>query len=189
MKCIVFIEQDPILHPEHESTFNTLAFWREGHNAQRQRVVTPRVLMFDLKDNWRDKFIQKSNDLPNPKAVTGSPAPTDASQHSLDKIEKEVSWDGKVQRIILAGDSSDSEDSKQNSYDYGHWGDYAKWRLHNTEKCAFRIPNFMYNSESDELVSYGQGLGIYRKLEEIVEDGIRLYAEECDHLEVHTFTL
>ncbi len=161
--------------------------------------------MFDLKDNWRDKFIQKSNDRPNPKAVAAAtPTSTSASQSQnlLDKIEKEVSWDGKVQRIILAGDNSDSEDSEpssstrstrkkvkqdsEDSYDFGHWGDYAKWRLHNTEKCAFRIPNFMYNSETDELVSYGQGLGIYRKLEEIVEDGIRLYAEDCDHLEVIT---
>lgn len=190
MICNVFIDQDPVRHPEHESTFNTLAFWREGHNAQRQRVVTPRVLMFDLKDHWRDKFIQKSNDLPTPKAVAGTPTQSGTSQHLLDKIEKGVAWDGKVQRVNLGNDSSEYEDSEQSSpYDFGHWGDYAKWRLHSADKCAFRIPNFMYNSESDELVSYGQGLGIYHKLEEIVEDGIRLYAEDCDHLEVNTLIL
>lgn len=155
--------------------------------------------MFDLKDNWTNKFVRNSDDLPDPKAVpkggsTGALAP-------LDKIQKDVSWDGKVQRVVLANPSSDSEDeeneetslgatlsvksksAKRDRYEYNHWGEYANWRLHSTDKFAHRIPNFMYNAQSDKLVSYGQGLDIYKRLEESVSDGIRLYAEECDFLE------
>ncbi|CAL8098988.1 unnamed protein product [Orchesella dallaii] len=194
--------QDPNINPDYETDFSHQVFWREGRNLQKQKVLTPRVLMFDLKANWGNAFIRSSKDLSEPSVVTAASSYSHpAKLNKVDQAEKNISWEGKVQKVVLRNDSSESEDDteplpgtvksvnavkkkvKLGPYDFCSWGEYAKWRLHNADEAAFRIPNFMYNAGSDELVSYGQGLDVYNKLHENVEDGIRHYAEECDHLE------
>ncbi|ODN03551.1 Protein misato 1 [Orchesella cincta] len=195
--------QDPHLNPEHETDFCHRVFWREGQNFQRQKILTPRVLMFDLKDNWGNAFIRNSNDVSEPGIQPGTFAKSNqpVKQNRVDQVEKNISWDGKVQTVVLRNDSSDSDEDldplpgthksanagkkkvKLGPSDFSSWGEYAKWRLHNADKAAFRIPNYMYNAGSEELVSYGQGLDVYNKIQENVEDGIRHYAEDCDHLE------
>lgn len=190
----------PELHPEFAETFNLKALWREGRNSQRQTVYTPRVLMFDIKDKWTDNFIHRCGGFSEPQGLAG------AARSTLDQVQETISWDGNVQRIVLGSNDatgSDEDTSRQSlsaesrtrsntktnveMTDANNWGDYTKWKLHTTDKFAFRIPNFMYNTESVELVSYGQGLDVYNRLEEDVVDGIRIYAEDCDYLEVCIF--
>lgn len=182
---LYIVLKDPQRHPENEYEFNSKVFWKERRGPQRERSWTPRTLMFDLKDNWSDGFIRKSNN--HTDTLFG--LSTSKMTQDLDKVQQSVQWEGNIQRIIAPSNDSPELDSAKNlnqttQTDFKNWGDFTGWKLHRTEKYGFSIPNFMYNAESDKLVGYGQGLYVYRKLEEDVIDGIRLYAEDCDYLEV-----
>ena len=64
------------------------------------------------------------------------------------------------------------------------WSDIIRWSLPSPEKVAFSIPSLSHNPATNNLPNYGQGLNIYERIKDNVEDGIRYYAEDCDCMQV-----
>ena len=191
------------LSPESEIDPNVL--WREGLSNQRKVMWTPRVLIFDLKSNWGSHFSALAQSSLPRKAVT--PAQMLDLNKELNKTEKEVHWDRKVERIVeqdetflskrkaetlnekkkTPGSQSQGESSGRmevKGEEPQSWNDYTQWKLHSSQGAAFSLSDFTHNSVLGVLPNYEQGLQIYSLIQEEVMDGIRHYAEACDYLEV-----
>jgi len=136
-------------------------FWNESSSRDRQRILTPRVLLFDLEGNW-----------PRSPGITAA---------ELERTEAE--WDGGAVHRVFDGGRRTPEVKAPGSVP-GSWSDYLEWKLEGMEKVSFPISNFTYNSSHGVLSNYEQGTQIYASFQERVVDGIRYYAENCDYLEV-----
>lgn len=189
-----------------ETEFDGSVFWRSNLDSQKRRVWNPRLLLFDLKNNWTSRV------------VAGTHQSNSISSASNQEIN--ASWDGKVHKFFSSDSESQKQPNPQDPYSFSIveatadqsnktkidneksvaptdtkseinkdssacWSEYARWRLNPAFEAGFSIPNFQHNVESGVLCSYEQGQEIFRTTEDSVIESLRRYSEETDCLEVN----
>ena len=206
---------------------NPNVLWRQTRNQGRKPIWAPRVLTFDLKDNYSSEtttqFAESISDRSAALDIVtqgvlwqGDVKRVDFGQSSTSSAprrnenQKELDETNKIRRRLTGGrrDEDEEEDklrgrkgvtpagrseSRQKSLtssEVKSWVDFSPWKLRVPESSTFAVPNFSHNPTLGVVSNYGQGLQIYKALEEKVTDSIRLFAEACDYFQVgHSFIL
>lgn len=65
------------------------------------------------------------------------------------------------------------------------WSDFLKTRFH--PRTIVSIDEYKHNDSSNKFDNFAQGLALWdsHTIKEIWTDNLRLYAEECDYLQVY----
>lgn len=69
------------------------------------------------------------------------------------------------------------------------WSDFLKARFH--PRTITSIDEYKHNDSSNAFHNFGQGLSLWDSctMKETWTDNLRLYAEECDYLQVFTYII
>lgn len=166
------------VNPSSSNNAGSTTLWREIKNrsaSQSRPLFAPRLIIFDTKENV---------------AFTQTEQSKSSSAAAYSHKQNAALWDGKVDNLMDEEDLAPSATPVINpisatsppTKDYSRWADFITWKL--AGENIHLLPNFSHNAETGQLDSYSQGIEIWKMLEDGVEDGIRKYSEECDHLEV-----
>ncbi|CAG7727454.1 unnamed protein product [Allacma fusca] len=179
-----------------DSEINPHVLWRQVSARQNHPRWSPRLITFDLKNNYfRTTQFESTSDPSN----------------SLEEVSKGVLWDGSIQTFDQRGsfEASPQENNKESGNEKDkdrreqggtlgaaksseinrvrgqvkNWVDFTQWRLHSPETSKFSVGNFSHNPTLGTLSNYGQGLQIFKSMEETVTDTIRRYAEDADYFQ------
>jgi len=95
---------------------------------------------------------------------------------------------------MISDDDDDGDDEKLNiaekvynlDNDVKIWSDFLKARFH--PRTITSIDEYKHNDSSNQFNNFAQGLALWDsyKMKETWTDNLRLYAEECDYLQVTT---
>lgn len=192
------------------SEINHDVLYREGENPRGEITYTPRLILIDLKENF--KTLNKDGVLYNMPIASSTTSlwhgkwstfKSDSLSKNeflqdLDKEEESVYPDLSLKmtaidedRDICQAESSSytkttekSKESEKKFYNLDDsittWSDFL--RIHYHPKSICFIEDFNYENEFD---GYGCGLEAFNQenMHDLIEETLRYFAEECDHLQ------